>query len=225
MANTIKPEELLLHEYDQQYQQYRHLDTLRERYVAFYVAIFGAILVYLTQIGLDISKNIFYIEPQILLFLFFIGFSVIHIAVSIRITQVLTSLALIEIRKALIRMLSLVETPNREAKHIVCQSYLMANYSPPKLDNLIQIGWNWRESAIELIVLLIFVNSLIFVYFIKIITNLSNIWLFFVLLFTIFIQIWFFNYRFKSDLNTERLEKRKKEMKEVLKDVCEFPTQ
>src|SRR3989304_7440492 len=215
MADAFKPEEMLLHEFDQQYQQYRHLDALRERYIAFYVTIPAAILVYLTQIGLDISKNIFYIQPLILLILFGIGLFVLYIAISIRITQVFISLALTEIRRALMKMLLFDRAIDQTTKHLVIHSYLMDNYSPPKLDNRIQIGWNWKESAIALIGLLIFVNSLVLVYFIKIELNLSTCWLFFVLLIAMFVQILILYYRFKSDLSPESQTKGKNDMTKV----------
>ena len=98
----------------------------------------------------------------------------------------------------------------------------MANYSPPKLDNSIQVGWNCRESAMQLIWLLIFVNSLVFTYFIKIIISCSDGELFGVLIFSALIQIYFFYARFKSDLAPERIKQRKNDMIDVLKDVCEF---
>ncbi|HLB69801.1 MAG TPA: hypothetical protein VJJ51_02030, partial [Candidatus Methanoperedens sp.] len=173
----------------------------------------------------DISKNIFYIQPLILLILFGIGLFVLYIAISIRITQVFISLALTEIRRALMKMLLFDRAIDQTTKHLVIHSYLMDNYSPPKLDNRIQIGWNWKESAIALIGLLIFVNSLVLVYFIKIELNLSTCWLFFVLLIAMFVQILILYYRFKSDLSPESQTKGKNDMTKVLKDVYEFLNQ
>lgn len=216
MSDALKPDELLLEEYDQQYQQYRHLDNLRERYVAFYIAFVSAIFVVFLK---EASSN-----PQnqlILAFLFIIGIFVLLIAISMRITQRLTADHLMEIRKELLRIL-----PSSETKKWACCSYLKSTYKPHKKDFCIQSGWDWKESAILLIWLLIAVNSFIGTYLIKLIK--VNVDWSISLLSWVFIaffipQMLFFYWRFHSTFSEEEQTQRENKMCEFLKDVCEFP--
>lgn len=212
MSDVFKAEELLFKEYDQQYEQYRHLDNLRERYIAFYIAFVTAVFVVFLKDSLpDNQKNL------ILVFLFVIGIFVLIIAISIRITQRLTADHLMEIRIALLRMLS------NNTKKWVCSSYLNSTYKPHKKDPCIQSGWNWTESAIWLIGLLIFVNSVIGTYSIKIAWDWTTSLLSWVFVILIFIQVLFFIWRFKSTFREEAQTKRKNEMCKFLKTICEFP--
>lgn len=167
MPDALKPEELLFREYDQQYQQYRHLDNLRERYVGFYIAFVTAVFVFLTKS--NDSQNLSYLQPLTLSLLLIIGMFVLHIAISMRITQRLTADHLMKIRKELIKMLPSDDETDKRNRTSVCNSYLMATYKPHERDpnkrnKCHQCGWLWNESAIQLIWFLMFVNSIIGTY-------------------------------------------------------------
>lgn len=180
MSDVLKPEELLFREYDQQYEQYRHLDNLRERYAAFYIAFVTAAFVVFIKDGLSDHQ-----KQLILAFLFIIGIFVLSIAISMRITQRLTADHLMEIRKELIRMLPTVEETDKRNKMGVCNTYLMSTYKPHEKDThekdthkknkCFQCGWLWNESAIQLIWLLMFVNSFIGIYLFNLLDEIQYI--------------------------------------------------
>lgn len=198
--------DILLKEFDQQYQQYRHLDNLRERYIAFYIAFVVAVFVFFANSSTLPNQN--QLLSLILIFLLIIGSFVLTMSISMRIVQGMTGNHLMEIRKVLLKMLSAEDTMK------VFDSYLMATYEPPKNDKWIQCGWNWKESAIQLILLLIIINSIIGTYLIKINTDCS-IWIFVVFIIP---QLLFFLKRFKSAFSSKKQDERKAKLREFLQE-------
>ncbi len=202
MSDAPKPEELVFREYDQQYQQYRHLDNLRERYVGFYIAFVTAIFVFLTKS--NNSQNLGYLHPLTLFLLLIIGMFVLHIAISMRIAQRLTADHLMKIRKELIKMLPLDNETDKRNKTSVCNSYLMATYKPherdpSKRDKCHQCGWLWNESAIQLIWFLIVVNSIIGTYLFSLLDENQYISVTYLILLIAYVLL-FYGLIFKSGL-------------------------
>ncbi len=219
MSKTLKPEDLLFHELEQQYLQYRHLDNLRERYVWFYIASIGTLLIFFIQ-----TRNLDKHNPLVLLFLLIAGFFVLSMAISIRIAQKLTSIHLMEIRKELIKLLPLNNESERENKIGVCCSYLKASYTPPKnMDKWYGLGWSLNESAIQLIILLMAVNNTIFTYFVNIKYQ-PAFWLLFSVSLSIqSAQMLFLYIRFKYECSLKKQKQREKDMRKVLENICECP--
>jgi len=110
----------------------------------------------------------------------------------------------------------------------------MATYDPHK-KNGSQTGWNWKESAIQLIWLLIIVNSLISAYLIGVIgMSLIKsdsfaccvfISTFLAFVITVFIQKQFFDWRFNSEFSPEKQDEMKRKLHKYLKDECKLPNQ
>lgn len=178
-------EDLLLNESNQQYQQYRHLDNLRERYIAFYIALVTAVILFLINTN-DVKGEL------VSLILFAIGLLVLHIAISMRIAQRLTADHLMRIKNDIMDIIGLDNLEEEKLKK--CESFFLSTYKPhdydlykhdkEKRDSCFQCGWVWKESAIQLIWLLMFLNSIIASYSILIKPEWANvsIVLFFILI-------------------------------------------
>ncbi|MCK4796720.1 MAG: hypothetical protein KAT05_05020 [Spirochaetes bacterium] len=195
----MSAENVLLTELDQQYQQYRHLDNLRERYVAFYIALITAVF---------LSDK----DGFVIFILLIIGLVVLEMSILIRIAQRMTADHLMEIKKDLFKIIKLNDD------NIVLNSFLMATYKPYEKYRCVQNGWDFKESAIQLIVLLMVINSIIGAYFIKDVVgfdfDLSG--LVFVLLMVL--QLLHFIHRFCSGLSPKKRKERKANMCEYLKN-------
>ena len=217
MADISKPEELLLLEYEQQYLQYRHLDNLREKYVAFYIAFVTAIFILsVTNQHLD-SLNL------LILLLLVIGIFILKISISMRIVQRLTANHLMEIRKELLRLAKLLPLYKYDSNNYqIGYSFLKATYLPSE-------EWHWKErfkeSAIQLIVLLIIVNSYIASYFVRFVdfSLMKNILsykciLTFVVL--LILQMGYFYIRFNSEFSNEKQDDRESKILKFLNKQC-----
>lgn len=215
----LSPEELLFHEFGQQYEQYRHLDSLREKYVAFYIAFISAIFAYISNTIPTTYQSSGFV-PYLTLFLLIIGLVILYIAISMRITQRLIADHLMEIRKALISML-----PSN--KETVCRSYLMLSYSPIEKNNCIQWEGIFKESATLLIGLLIFVNSVVGTYFVWLTCQWIIMFIPWFVIFIVFviIQMLIFISKFESAFSLKRIKQRKKDACKYLQNVCSWSDQ
>lgn len=91
------PDDFLLTEFEQQYNQYRHLDQLRSRYIEYFTAVTAAVLTGSLVYGASDPLKLASLWPLYIL-LFFIGVLITLVSVGIRMRQMTTAWYLMAIR-------------------------------------------------------------------------------------------------------------------------------